>query len=40
MLCLLAGCADMPPPRQSGGCIPGNPSGPPACQQAVYMLAP
>lgn len=36
--CLLVACAEAPP-RSTSGCIPGDPSGPPACQAYVYSLA-
>lgn len=36
--CLMAGCAS-DAPRQTGGCIPGDPAGPPACQAKTYLMA-
>ena len=39
LACLLVGCASDGAPRQSGGCIPGDPAGPPACQAKAYLLA-
>ena len=35
LLCLLVGCSGTAP-RQSSGCIPGNPGGSIDCQAATY----
>lgn len=35
---VLAGCANSAQ-WQTPACIPGDPGGPPACQQKAYLLA-
>lgn len=35
----LTGCAAGASPREASGCIPGDPSGPLACQAKTYTLA-
>lgn len=35
---MLAGCASSGQ-WETPGCIPGDPGGPPACQQKAYLLA-
>lgn len=35
----LAGCASAPTPRETSGCIRGDPSGPLHCQAETYRYA-